>query len=105
MSSSLDAPEQKSDAAARAPVPEWLYRIERDETRALLRASSEFARVGYAPFLEKAKDAMGNIIKDASGQAKKVNGDPSGFKNHFLGCVTGVAFFLLKTWRESLQKP
>lgn len=40
-------------------MPEWLSRVETDETRALLRAASEFARTGYAPFLQKAKGAGG----------------------------------------------
>ena len=40
--------------------PEWLRRVQADERLALLRASSEFARTGYAPFLQKAKAADGS---------------------------------------------
>lgn len=40
-------------------APEWLKRVQADERLALLRASSEFARTGYAPFLHKAKAASG----------------------------------------------
>ena len=43
-------------------TPEWLRRVETDQTRALLRASSEFARAGYAPFLQKAKNSAGEEI-------------------------------------------
>ena len=71
-------------------IPEWLYRVETDETRALLRASSEFARTGYAPFLQKAKDAEG---KHFAARAA-----PSGpeFENAFFGCVPRLsAFFFL----------
>ena len=65
----------------RPGIPEWLYRVETDETRALLRASSEFAKTGYAPFLQKAKDALGKDIA--------VKAAPSGpeFENNFFGCV------------------
>ena len=45
----------KSDDA-----PDWLKRVQVDERLALLRASSEFARTGYAPFLQKAKAADGS---------------------------------------------
>ena len=46
----------------RSTAPEWLQHVETDESRALLRASSEFARAGYAPFLQKAKNAVGEDV-------------------------------------------
>ncbi len=66
-------------------VPEWLYRVETDETRALLRASSEFAKTGYAPFLQKAKNAAGVDVA--------VRAAPSGsdFENNFFGCVRAAS--------------
>jgi ankyrin repeat protein len=46
----------------RTTAPEWLTRVETDESRALLRASTEFARAGFAPFLQKAKNAAGEEV-------------------------------------------
>ena len=67
----------------KAGIPDWLYRVETDETRALLRASSEFARTGYAPFLQKAKSATGEDIAVRTAP----QGDGDSFENNFFGCV------------------
>ncbi len=63
-------------------VPSWLSRVETDQTRALLRASSEFARAGYAPFLKKAKDAAGEDIAIVESPRARGMGRPSA-----MGCV------------------
>ncbi len=74
------------DKSVDKKVPNWLYDVETDEQRALLRASSEFARVGYAPFLQKAKDAMG---QDVTVRTAPPAG-PREFENNFFGCVGAV---------------
>jgi hypothetical protein len=59
--------------------PAWLQKVDTDEMRALLKASTEFARTGYAPFLEKAKGQDGEewaVIKAPVDE---------GFENAFFG--------------------
>jgi len=70
----------KESKAARKSLPAWLNRVEKDGRTALLRASYEFAAVGYAPFLQRAKDGEGKTILEPSAPEK-------GFENSFFGCV------------------
>lgn len=46
----------KTSANPKNKIPDWLAKVEGDETRAIIRAAADYAQKGYAPFVAKAKE-------------------------------------------------